>query len=275
MRFAKRKILFYGLTALICGLIIFPLYWMFLSSVQSENNLFHFPPFFLPYPIRFKNYVEIFQIRPILLWLKNSLIVSFSSLIPVLIVSVPAGYSLSRFRYRTQNLQAFLILSGEMIPHVLLVIPLFRIFKQFGLLNKLISLIIMNGTICVPMSIWIMRGFFDTIPREIEEAALIDGCSRWRVILAVVLPLSYPVLIAVITITFLTAWEEFLFPLVLISENDKWVNSVGLRSFFGELVTPWGQVMATAVFFTIPIIILFLILQKYIISGLSMGAVKG
>jgi len=248
---------------------------MIIGSIQPKQNFFDYPPQLIPLNITLSNYTDIILSKPIFGWIANSLIVAIGAVIITLIFTIPAAHSLSRFKYRGKNILAFIILSAELLPSVLILIPLFMIFLRLKLYDSLFSLIIVNVGLSMPFCIWVLKGFFDTIPREIEEASRIDGCNEFQILFRIILPLSYPAIITISTLTFLTAWDEFMFSMTLISNRENWVASVGLKSFFGQLLTPWGQVMAASVFFTIPVLILFAIFQKYIISGLTGGAIKG
>ena len=269
------RVFFYLGIIIICIIAVFPLYWMIIGSIQPKQNFFDYPPQLIPLNITLSNYTDIILSKPIFGWIANSLIVAIGAVIITLIFTIPAAHSLSRFKYRGKNILAFIILSAELLPSVLILIPLFMIFLRLKLYDSLFSLIIVNVGLSMPFCIWVLKGFFDTIPREIEEASRIDGCNEFQILFRIILPLSYPAIITISTLTFLTAWDEFMFSMTLISNRENWVASVGLKSFFGQLLTPWGQVMAASVFFTIPVLILFAIFQKYIISGLTGGAIKG
>jgi multiple sugar transport system permease protein len=218
---------------------------------------------------------RLFTTQPIARWLLNSLFVSLGASSISVLLSIFSAYSLSRYSYRGSTLFSFLLLLTQMLPTALLIVPLFILFKQVQLLNTLVSLVVANAAFIVPITIWVLKGFFDTIPIEIEESGLIDGCSRLGVLFHITLPLSLPAIVASFVIGFFEAWNEFAFALTFISDQDKWVTSVGLASWIGWLTTPIEIMMSGAVVFSVPSVVFFLVLQRYVVSGLAAGAVKG
>ena len=208
-------------------------------------------------------------------WLWNSLVVAAGSTLLALAAGVSGAYGLSRFRYRGKGTLALVILTTQMMPPLVLVIPLYTIFSGLGLTNTLLGLIVGNLAFSLPVVIWMMKSIFDSIPIEIEEAARIDGASWLYVLWRVTLPIALPGLIATGIFTFLNGWDEFMLARTIISSGDKWVGTIGLSSFIGVYVTSWDQILAAATIFTVPPIVLFLLVQKYFIAGLGAGAVKG
>jgi len=192
-----------------------------------------------------------------------------------LILSVLGAYALSGFRFRGRGLFVFFLLATQMLPQALLVTPMFILFRQMGLIDTLQGLVVVDTAFVVPVTVWIMKGFFDSIPREIEEAALIDGCSRMSALFRIVLPLSLPAVVAVCVVAFFEGWNEYLFAVTFVSSSDNWVATMGLASFIGELATPLELVMAAAAIFSVAPVAFYLLMQRYIISGLTGGAVKG
>ncbi|HHV39706.1 MAG TPA: carbohydrate ABC transporter permease [Tepidimicrobium sp.] len=207
--------------------------------------------------------------------MRNSLLVAITSTVFSVLFSVFSGYSLSRFKYAGKNLFGLLILVTQMLPATLIIIPLYLIFSNLKLLDTFQGLVIANCTFSLPVCTWTLKGFFDSLPKEIEEAAVVDGCSTLGVLFKVMLPLAIPAVIAASLISFFAAWDEYLFAKTFITNPAKWVGTMGLAAFKGEMYTPWDQVMAAAFMFSFPQILLFVILQRYIVSGLTAGAVKG
>ena len=258
-----------------CIVIGFPIYWMAVTSIQDQRRLLAMPPAFFPQPLRWDGYLHVFKEKPIWLWIQNSLLVAVASTFFSLLFSVSAGYSLSRFRYAGRNAFGLLILISQMLPATLIIIPLYMVFRDLKLLDTFTGLVIADCTFALPLCIWTLKGFFDSIPKEIEEAAFVDGCGPFATIWRIILPLSLPALVATAVIAFFTAWDEFIFASTFISSPSRWVGTVGLASFKAEIYTPWDQVMGAAFIFTIPAMVFFLVLQRYIVSGLTGGAVKG
>lgn len=269
------KIWIYLMASLACGIIFFPLYWMFVTSIQSEQALFVIPLRFWPKKIIFDGYINVLTNSDIWIWIKNSLLVTMATTVLSVPISLLAAYSISRFCYRGRGFTLFLILFTQMLPATLIILPLFIIFRKFGMINTLFGLVVANVTFSLPLSISILKGFLDTVPREIEEAGTIDGCSRLQIITKIVVPVSLPGLVASSVISFFLTWDEFLFANTFINSREKWLGTVGLASFRGEFITPWNQILAAATLYTAPALLFFLLAQRYIVTGLTSGAVKG
>lgn len=255
-------------------LIIFPFCWMIVNSLQTGLGRFSYPPRFFPDDWTFTSYRTVFANTNVDRWLLNSLFVSFSAAIASLIVGAWGAYAISRFKSRGLGAAAYVTLMTQMMPPVILMIPLFKIFRQLGLVDKLSGLVVANFIFALPVTIWMLKSIFDTIPVEIEEAALIDGCNRMQVLWRITGPLSVPGFVAAGIFAFIAAWDEFMFTRTVITDPDNWVGSVGIVSFIGEWSTPWDQIMASASLFTIVPVFLFLLVQRYFIAGLT-GGIKG
>jgi len=267
-----RKIVFYIFLAIVCGMIVFPFYWMVATSL-TKGSMYSYPPSIFPIDISIQSYISVFLERPMLRWIINTSIVSAVVIPATILIALPAAYSLSRFKYRGKGLVSQLILVTQMIPATLIIIPVFLIFSKLQLTNTLYSLMILDTAFAVPISIWISKGFFDTIPFIIEEAAFIDGCNHFGVLFRIDLPLILPGLVTVILLTFLTVWHEFVFAITLVQSEELRVVSIGLRYFKTQYFVPWNQLMAAAAIITIPIVIIFLGLEKMFVRGLTAGAV--
>lgn len=258
----------------IVAVVVFPYYWMAASSLQGKS-VFQWPPEIWPAIVSLKAYFEVVAKRPIAIWFRNTGIVSLTSAFFAVAVSLNAAYSLSRFHTRLNSLFGILILITQMLPATLLVIPFYIIFRDLKLLDKLPGLIIADTAFSLPLSIWMMKGFFDSIPTDLEEQAMVDGCTRFGSFLRVALPLTLPGIVAVAVFAFMVGWDEFFFARTLINSQRWWVLSVGLTSFQGEYTIAWNEMLAAAVMFTIPATLFFLFAQRYLVQGLTGGAVKG
>jgi multiple sugar transport system permease protein len=258
-----------------CLVVIFPIYWAAVTSFQFREKLYVYPPAFFPTRFSFGNYWEVFRESGLGLWLWNSLLVSFLATIMSVALSALGAYSLSRFRYRGRGAVGYLILVAQMLPPTLLVIPIYLIFRDLRLIDTLTGLVVAYTTFALPLCIWMLKGFFDTIPRELEEAAQVDGCSRMGAFFRVVIPLSAPGIAATSFYSFIVAWDEFLLSRTLISSEARWVSSVGLSSFIGAYTTFWDQMMAASLVVALPPLVIFFFLQRYLVSGLTAGALKG
>lgn len=268
------SILLFVITLACAALIVFPYYWMFASSTSAES-LFQWPPRIVPTRFTFEAFEKIFAERPIFQWLRNTALVSASTAIFCTLVSINAGYALSRFNTRLTSGFSLLIMVSQMLPAALIVVPLYVIFRQLGLYNSLIGLAIADSAFVLPLATWLMKGFFDRIPVDLEEQAQIDGCSRLKAFYQVTLPLSAPGLVVVTVMSFISAWDEFFLARTLISSQNNWVLSVALTSFEGQYTIAWNEMMAASVVFALPAAFFFLIVQRYLVSGMTSGAVKG
>jgi multiple sugar transport system permease protein len=250
---------------------------MVLNSFLFAESSFVYPPSLIPKEIQFGSYVALFKdpIRPFLQWILNTFVVAITTAILCIIVGTFTALSLSRFSFRGKASVGVSILAVRMLPRVLLVIPLYVLINSIGLLNKLSSLVIADLTFALPLSIWMLKGFFDSIPREIEECAMIDGCTRIGAFLRIMVPLSAPGIAASAMYAFIFAWNEFINASTFLSSSDKFTLSVGLRTYIEQHSVAWNEMMAAAVLTTLPVVILFLVLQKYFVAGITAGAVKG
>ena len=269
------RIALYITIALVCLVIVFPLYWLVINALIPGREVFRYPPAFFPQSIRLDAYREIIELHPILTWLKNSIVVSAGTVLLSVLLEIMGAYALSRHGWPGRRVLAVGLLSTQMIPSAVLVIPIFIIFRQVGLVDSHIGLITVDTALTVPVGIWILKGAFDTIPAEIADAALADGCSELGVIVRMLLPLSLPALVAVSVIAFFTAWDEFVFASVFIISQSLRVFSVGISTFIGEMATPVDLIFAAASIFVIAPLIFYAIVERYLVSGLSAGAVKG
>ena len=269
------RIALYITIALVCLVIVFPLYWLVINALIPGREVFRYPPAFFPQSIRLDAYREIIELHPILTWLKNSFVVSAGTVLLSVLLEIMGAYALSRHGWPGRRVLAVGLLSTQMIPSAVLVIPIFIIFRQVGLVDSHIGLITVDTALTVPVGIWILKGAFDTIPAEIADAALADGCSELGVIVRMLLPLSLPALVAVSVIAFFTAWDEFVFASVFIISQSLRVFSVGISTFIGEMATPVDLIFAAASIFVIAPLIFYAIVERYLVSGLSAGAVKG
>lgn len=271
---AKRAGLYLVIIA-VSLVFVFPLYWMILSSIIPAKDAFRFPPYFVPSSLRFDAYFQVVREHPILLWLKNSLVVSLGTTLFTLVLGILGGYALSKRGWRGRNGLGFGLLVTQMVPAALLVIPIFIIFRNIGLLNTQLGLVIAHSALTVPIAIWVLKGFFENIPGEIHDAAVVDGCTEFGVLLRIVIPMSTPALVAVSVIAFFTSWDEYVFSSVFIQSQNLRLFSVGISTFIGELTTPIDLIFAAAVLFVIPPLVFYALIERYLIAGFSAGAVKG
>jgi multiple sugar transport system permease protein len=251
---------------------LLPVVWIFLTSFKSQGEVFSYPPVFKPHQIDFRHYSAALGGAGGKA-LQDSLIVAGGSTAIALLVGVPTAYSISRFRVGGQHL-AFWILSIRMFPPVASAIPLFLLFQKFGLLDTYTALIVAYLTFNVPFVVWFVKGFFDDLPRDLEEAALVDGATRWRAFTGIALRLAVPGIVTSALLAFVFAWNEFLLALFLTRSQVRTLP-VALANLVGGHEIQWGEIGALTVIAILPVVALALLLQRYVVRGLTFGAVKG
>ncbi len=251
---------------------IAPYIWMFISSITPEKDLDKEVRYFPRHPTT-ENYVEIFSKINFASNIRDSLIVAASTMLIGLGISVSASYSFSRFRFRGRNYLLIQFLIINMFPIVLLLIPLFVIMRVLHLLDTYFALIIAYSTFTIPFSTWMMTSFFNAIPRELDESALVDGCTMFGAMVRVTIPIAMPGIAATGIYIFITAWNEFLYAAILTGRTVKTIP-VALQNLIGEYEIAWGLLTAGGVVSAIPVIVLFFFVQKQLVSGMTSGAVK-
>jgi len=232
----------------------------------------------LPWPahVSLSNFQSLFGDQPFARWLLNSVIVSAATTVLGVFLASTAAYAFSRFRFPGQRIGLMLFLVSQMFPGVLMMIPLYIIIVQWlGLGSSYIGLVLIYTVTAIPFCVWMMKGYFDTIPRELEESALIDGASQATIFFRIVLPLAKPAVAVTALFSFMTAWNEFIQAATFMNREDMYTGPVGLRFFVGGFSQQWGYFAAGSVIAAIPVVVLFMFLQKYLVSGLTAGAVKG
>jgi len=255
--------------------LLFPAYWMVITALQGDSAIFAYPPRFWPTDLNADALWSALKTANVGRWLANTTIVAGVSSLFVVPVAALTAYALSRFRGKVASFSALLIVVSQMMPPVLLLVPYFILFRELGLLDGLLGLILANFAWALPVSAWLMKAAFDGVPHDLEEAALIDGCTRFSAIWRIALPLALPGIAASAVFAFISAWDEYFFARTLIADSSKWVVAVGLGSFVGDYSVSWQQVMAVATISTLPPAILFMLVQRAFVSNLSAGAVKG
>jgi len=260
--------------ALILAFALIPFLWMMLSSFRPEADLTQSPLHLLPDTLTLANHIELLQRTNFLQNLRDSLIVASGAVVLGLGLSLPAAYAFSRFRFPGRGVLLVQFLAINMFPVVVLILPLFILFRQFGLLDTYVALIAGHATFTLPFAIWLMTSYVDAIPADLDQAAAIDGASRWQIMVLVILPLTLPGLVAVGIYLFISSWNEYLFALMLAGQHVRTVT-VALQSFIGENQIQWGLLMAGGTLVALPATILFLLTQRQLVGGLTGGAVKG
>lgn len=256
---------------------LFPFYWMLNTAFKSNQTAYTLPPQFYPHEPVITNFAVFFgQDTAILRFFFNSLIIGFGTVVVCLVAGTLAGYSLSRYRLRFKQPLLITILMAQMFPLALLLIPIYVYAVKVHIFDTYLAVIIAHSAIAIPYCVWLMKGFIDTIPRELEESARIDGSSRFGILGKIVLPLVAPGLVTGGVVAFLMSWREFLYALTLTSSKTVRPIGPGIQVYYyGVMSLRWANIMAAAVLITIPVILLYIFMQRYVVSGLTGGAVKG
>jgi ABC-type glycerol-3-phosphate transport system permease component len=269
-----RDLLVVGTTFGLLLALVFPTVWVFLTSIRPEREVFSDTFRLISSTITFQSYRALIATTTFATYIRNSLVVSLVTTLLAVSVSLLAAYSFSRRRFRFRGILLITVVFSQLFPYVILITPIFVIFYHLGLVNTLFGLIIAYVATTVPFCVYMLLGYLDSVPRELDEAAIIDGCSTLGIIWSVVLPVAWPGVAATAIYSFAQAWNEYLIALTLVTRNELKTIPVGLASFFGEYTTRWDLVMTASVLATVPTLIIFLILQRQLVSGLAAGAVK-
>ena len=264
------NILFYLVVIGIALIVLFPFLWMLSSSFKTQVDIISWPPklFFAP---TLQNYQKVFEEQDFLKYFFNSTIVGVAAVGLSLLLGLPAAYSIARY---TQNKLSVFILLARLMPGISFLVPWYIVFSRLNLMDSYIALILSHMLIALPIVVWIMTSYFNTIPPELEESAMVDGATRQYAFWAIILPLSGPGIITATTLSFIFSWNNFMFSQVLSMEKTKTLP-IAVYNFVSYAEVDWGGVMAAAVAIMTPAIILTMIFQKYVVKGLTMGAVKG
>ncbi|MBN6038065.1 carbohydrate ABC transporter permease [Amycolatopsis sp. 195334CR] len=247
-----------------------PFYWMVVFAVRPRGS-----SSLVPWPVSLENFETVWNGMGFGVFFQNSFLVGVASLVATTAIALPGGYALARFRFRGRRVFLISLLCSQFIPGAMMLIPLFEIFRTLGLVNSLSSLVIAETVFQLPLSLVLISGFIASIPVELEEAAQADGCTRTRAFFAVVLPLLRPGLVAVGSFAFIHSWNNFLFALMFVSDQDKFTVPVGLAFTLGEFSVDFGALAAGGVVAALPVVLVFAVVQRYLVQGLSAGAVKG
>jgi multiple sugar transport system permease protein len=295
-----RKLLIYAFSLVVAGYILAPVYWLVASSFQSEREIVSVPPHWIPHEPTLMNYAAIFHdsdtkvtyetrkerdpasggyipstARNLIPGMVNSLIVSVAVVVLNLLVGVPAAYALAMIRFRGRMTSIYFMLTTRVIPDIALVVPFFLFIQKLGLMDTLASLVITYLAITVPFTVFILTSYFESVPDELDKAARVDGCTRFQTMMRVYLPLAWPAIVAAILFTFLTSWNEFLLALLFTQTIASQTMPMVVASFTSDFTISYAFINAAGVLAVIPPVILAIVFERYIVSGLTAGAVKG
>lgn len=256
--------------------VAFPLVWMVITSVKPQFELFRIPPTFWPEQVTFEHYARLLWDTPFLLYMRNSLLLSFATTVLVVIVATLGAHSLVRFRYPGRERLATLVLFTYLLPSVVLILPLYLMMVWIGVANSLLSLVIAYTSFALPYALWLLRSFMQGIPDDLENAALVDGASRMEAFFDVILPQALPGIISTSLFTFILSWNEYLYALVLVNTDAARPLTTGVMNMLiSAFNIEWSLLMAASVMMSIPLVIIFAFLQKFLTRGFGAGGVKG
>jgi len=275
---ARRRLQSLGLdlvAILVVGILIFPVIWLYLTAFKPGSEMFRGPFALLPSEVTFDNFSRIWSAVGFQSAFRNSLIVAAASSLVVTLAGLGAAYSLSRFRYRLRPVFSGAILAVQMVPGIVIVVPLILILRQLQLTDSLLGLTIAYLLLGLPIAVWMLKGYMDDIPPDLDEAATLDGASPVQVLWQVIMPLMAPATVAVGAFAFLLAWGEYLFALSLLTSTEVRTLPLALQAAFGQYTIDWGMLTAGGVIISLPPAILFLFFQRYLVGGLTTGGVKG
>jgi len=261
--------------AIILLIVLFPVYWMLLTSIKPNREMFEADNILWIRRPTFENFIELIRDTLYLTQFRNSVMVAVVSTVMALLVSVPAAYSLTRLRYPGRRVASGLIFFFYLVPPILLMIPMYLLFIRIRLINTPFVLMLSYLTLTVPFCTWMLKGYFQGIPMDLEEAALVDGCNRIQALRMIIVPLAAPGIMTSAIFAFTLAWNEYLYAYIFVSSGEMTTLPVGLSKLIVGDVVLWGQIMAGSVVMSIPILFVYILGQRYIISGMTAGAVKG
>jgi multiple sugar transport system permease protein len=269
-----KKAMFIVIICIVAFLVLLPFLWTVSTSFKSLTEVSNYPPEWFSRDMSMRPYIDMFFYMPFATYTLNSLIVATASTVIALIAGSLAAFAFSRFQFPGKRLFLLVFLLSQMLPGASVIIPLFQLLNVMGLYDTHAGLILVHTAVLLPFVIWLLYGFFQAIPREVEDAALIDGCSRMMALRRVILPLALPGIGATALFAFLGSWNEFFFALILTSSDATKTIPVGIGLFVGEYLDIWNQMAASAVLFSVPPLLIFALMRKTFVKGLMTGGVK-
>jgi multiple sugar transport system permease protein len=269
-----QQALIVGVSVASAALILVPILWMVSAGLRPIKEILSYPPTLLPKMLTFQYFARILASPMYRQYFLNSAVLALTTLGLALVLGSLAAYGFSRYRFPGGRAMLMGILALLMLPRVTLIVPYFRLAHLVGLYDTLPGLIIVNTAFLLPMSTWLLKGYFDSLPEELEEAAMVDGCVRVQTLWKIMLPLAVPGLIGVGTFVFIGSWNEYLLAVVLTETPRAQTLTVGLAAFFGQYVRDWNGIMALSTLASLPLVVIFVFLQRWVVQGLSSGAIK-
>ncbi|MCX6088885.1 MAG: carbohydrate ABC transporter permease [Candidatus Atribacteria bacterium] len=269
-----RKIVVYVAIAILCFLFVFPMYWMITTTFKLRTETIVFPQIYYPRTPNIDAYRHVFATTQFPLYFRNTVIAGVFGTLIGLAFGIPAAYGASRFNFKGKNDLMFLILSTRFLPPITAVLPLYILYRNYQLLDSLLGLSLIYAAISIPLTSWVLKTYFDEIPRELEESYMLDGHSRLKTFFRIVMPLSAPGIVSVSLLSIVGSWGEFLFALVLTSTQSAKTIPVGVAELSGDIGILWQEICVFGVFALIPVVVFMIAIQRNLIRGLTMGALK-
>lgn len=273
----RANIVYCVLSVIVLVILLFPLYWIFVTSLKTEQEIFRIPPTLFPEVLNFKSYAAQVKTGDFNMFRSfgNSMVISLGSMVLAVVLSVPASYGIAKYKFKGRRVMMLGFLVTQMLPVSVLLTPMFIMFKNMNVYNTPFAAILADATIGIPFSVLILKNYFGSIPKELEEAAYIDGCNRFTAFVRVLIPIAKPGVMVCAIFSFLYAWGDLAYGMTFILDQQKRPITAGIFNFMGQYGTKWSYLTAFAVVTIIPVAIIFIFMQKYIISGMTSGAVKG
>lgn len=273
----KKNVILCILSIVLLCILLFPLFWILMTSLKTEQEIFRIPPTIIPEKLNFASYAAQVETGDFNMFqsFANSFIISIGATIISVVLAVPASYGIAKYRFRGRKVMLLGFLVTQMLPVAVLLTPMFILFRGMNLYNTAGAAILADATIGIPFSILILKNYFASIPKDLEEAAYIDGCNRFSAFIRVLIPIAKPGVMVCAIFSFLYAWGDLAYGMTFIIDQQKRPITAGIFNFMGQYGTKWSYLTAFAVVTIIPVALIFIFMQKYIISGMTSGAVKG
>ncbi len=265
----------YLILVIFCIIAVYPVSQVLTISLRPADRLLSTSLEIIPDNATLKNYVNLFTERPFMTWMFNSLFITIVVTLSGVVLASTAGYGFSRFKFLGKKAAMQSMLITQMFPATMLLLPMYIMLVKLGLINSYLGIMIMYSATALPFCIWQMKGYYDTIPTSLEEAGRIDGCSQWQTFYKIILPLASPALVITALFSFMSSWTEYVVAAQILQDTDLWTLPLGLKSFEANMGTEWGLYGAASMIVTVPVVILFLTLSRWLVSGLTLGGVKG